>query len=298
MNTLIEQRSDTKDPDATNEASIGVISLKDLMTELQKMWDVSWYIDDDGYFRIEHEKFFYNGKTFGTKTVGIYLTDDSKYVAPDGDKYYIEDTQFYESGDIEKLKSETIKFTDEDTYEFRSEMNYITYDVVADLIITKEHNITLISTDVGKAINNPDDLMDDGFFFFNCEPKKDGYLQIISRERDPVSPEAPIWVANAAFSVKWLLHDYYGYGRSDKSGVLSVAGTYSGTWAVIATKPIYIQKDVTFLLNSADVVDVDKYIRTFLIKSDGGKYNADGSVIKIAHDLETDFIKCTLGYEL
>jgi len=55
-------------------------------------------------------------------------------------------------------------------------------------------------------------------------------------------------------------------------------------------------------LNNADSIDVNKYIATYLIKVDGAGTSStntvNGSIVEIEHDLETDFVTATLGYEL
>ncbi len=300
MNTLIEQRSDTKDPDATNKATEGKISMNDLMKDLQAMFDVMWYVDDAGDFRIEHRKFFYNGlKISGNKTVGIDLTSDSKYLDPYSDKLYIEDTQKF-SGQAERpIKSESIKFTDQETYEWWDSIYHLDYDVIDYEQAKKEHNVTKFSTDISKAINNPDAIEDEGFFMFNCEPESGGTAEIIARERDYTNPLTQSY-PNAGFSVKWLLHDYYEYGRSNKSGVLAMTtgSTTPSAYSVIASLPIYIQKDIIFLLNDDDSININEYIATYLVKYDGSKDTVNGNIVKIEHDLYDDYIKVSLGFEL
>ena len=297
--TLINQKTDTKDPDATNKATKGVITFNQLMSDLKAMFDVRWYIDGTDLI-IEHESWFYNGlaKSF-IKTAEINLTDDAKYTDAGSQKLFIEDTQNYISAKVEDVKSETIKFIDEDGIDFRSVFFKIEYDTLADKAMNKKHTVAFISTDVGKAINNPDDIENDGFYLFNCEESIGGVSSIIEREEDYTNTLTDN-IANAAFSVKWLLHDYYEYGRPDSSGTLSLpsGSTTSTPYAVQSTVPIYLQKDIVFLLNNADSIDINKYIATYLIKSDEVKYVVNGSIIEIEHDLETDFVTATLGYEL
>ena len=299
MNTLIEQRSDTKDPDATNKASVGKVSFKQMMNALSNMFDVEWYIDGTD-LRIEHRKFFYNGlRVAGNKSVGIDLTDYAKYYDMGADKYYLEDTQQFSPSDIDVVKQETIKFMDEDTVDFRSDLFYIEYDVITDLNAEKENNVTIFSTDVRMAINRPDDILDDGFFMFNCEALVGTTAQMITRPHDYTNPNT-VDIANAAFWVKWLLHDYYEYGRFNKSGTLRLetGSTTPTTYAVISSAPIFQQKDIVFLLNDDDEIDINKYIAVFLLKSDGSKRTIYGNIIKIEHNLYDDFVKVTLGFEL
>ena len=307
QNTLIEQNSDTKDPDAPDKATLGKISFSNLMEDLASMFNVRWYIDDDGYLRIEHEKFFYNGTSFTTKTVGIHLTDEAKYTDASSHKLYIEDTQDYVSADIEPNKSETIQFANgAKAPDFRDDLNYLSYTVIKSVVNIKKHIVGNLSTDIVKVRNFPEEISDDGFHIFNCwaaldpptDPKSFG---IVRKAHDYTLPNDT--VANAGFSPKWLLYAYYEYGRQDKSGELITDGDVSATpYEVLSTVPIYLQKDIVFLLNNADNIDINKYIATYLIKVDGAGTSStntvNGSIVEIEHDLETDFVTATLGYEL
>ena len=299
MNTLLEQRSDTKDPDATNEALIGVISLSNLMADLNRMFNVHWYLDGTD-FVIEHEKFFYQGLSIsGNKTIGIDLTDEAKYNDKGANQMYVSSTQKYESANLQRVKIETIIFEEKDTIDFRDDLFYLEYDVVVDVDSRREHRMEFISTDVGKAINDPSGLSDDGFYLFNCDSLIGTTGNILQKLESSVSAN-PFYIANSGFSVKWLLHDYYEYGRYNKTGVLiqDSGSTTPDEYAVLSTKPVYLQKDIVFLLNDADSIDINKYIATYLIKSNGFKYTVNGNIIAISHDLNDDFVTVTLGYEL
>jgi len=300
MNTLIEQNSDTKDIDATNKATKGLLSFKDIIDDLISMFDVKWYIDDDLNLRIEHRLFFYNGMSkTGYKDFEIDLTDVAKYTDETTQKLYIEDNQKYEGTTEELIRTETIEFITPLTYEFRDDMSYIEYDVLKGVATKRKHNVAVLATDLGKAINTPDNVDDDGFHIFNCEYIVGGTGYIITKPRQ--FDYLDFQIGNAGFGTKWLLRDYYEYGRQDKSGILHTnAGTfaYTGQYAVLSTAPIFFQKDIVFLLNNADNIDVNKYIATYLIKSDGSNYIVNGSIEEIEQDLNDDFVTATLGYEL
>jgi len=295
--TLINQNTDTKDPDATNKATKGVITFNKLMSDLKAMFDVRWYLDGTD-LRIEHKSWFYNGlKRDPPKTVKIDLTDTAKYTDEGTQQLYIENTQNYVSAKVESVNSETIKFINEDTNDFRAEFFKIDYETLSDKATNKEHMVAFMSTDVAKAINNADDIENDGFYLFNCEEADHVKESAIITREEIVGGDD---IANAAFSVKWLLHDYYEYGRPDKSGTLSQPSwsTTATAYAVLSTVPIYLQKDIVFLLNNADSIDVNKYIATYYIRYDGLNFAINGSIVEIEHDLETDFVTATLGYEL
>ena len=298
MHTLLQQNSDTKDPDATDKATKGLLSFKKLMDDLYSMFNVRWYIDGTDLI-IEHELFFYNGLSItGYKTPCIKLTDEAKYTDAGTQQLYIEDSQRYDGIKSSLIKTESISFLGAETPEFRDDLNYISYDVFKGVVTKKTHSVSTFATDLAKAINTPDDIDDDGFYLFNIQsiPIRTG--AVITQPR--LFNDSGFAIGNAGFGTKWLLHDYYEYGRQDKSGFLNLTGSIhpSSQYEVLSTVPIYIQKDIVFLLNNADNIDINRYIATYLIKSDGVNYTMNGSIIEIEHDLETDFVTATLGYEL
>lgn len=67
---LLMHISDAKRPDATEPASIGKVTLRDVLTNLKYLYNAWWYIDEDGHFRIEHISYF---KNFSYSPIGITL---------------------------------------------------------------------------------------------------------------------------------------------------------------------------------------------------------------------------------
>jgi hypothetical protein len=55
---LVLQKSDFINPTSTNEATKGLITWQDLIDEVCIIFNCGWYIDFDGYVRIEHAKYF------------------------------------------------------------------------------------------------------------------------------------------------------------------------------------------------------------------------------------------------
>lgn len=56
--TLMMHISEAKRPGRTNPATKGTIKLKDLLSELKKLFGAYWFIDENGKFRIEHISYF------------------------------------------------------------------------------------------------------------------------------------------------------------------------------------------------------------------------------------------------
>jgi len=293
MNTLIEQITDTKDPNATDKATIGKISFTNLMKDLKAMFNVRWLIEGTE-LRIEHEKYFYSGMNVsGVKTVGIDLTDATKYYDVGSGEMFVADTQNFIGAEIEKFKKETIKFPIGNG-DFASDLNYIEYDVIDTVSQINEITITSFMTDIPEIIKNPSDVGDDGFFMFNCTELRE-LIKLPEFFND-----TDYLIGNSGFSIKWLMHDYYEYGSQDKSGTQKYNGSIhpGDLFSVKSTKPVFIQKDIVFLLNNDDSIDINKYIASFLLKSDGTRDVINGEIINIEQDLYDDYIKVTLGFEL
>ena len=70
-NIVIHQTTDIKRPNATQQATNLNVSLKELLEALQVLFDVQCFIDENGFFRIEHVSYF-------DEQVGIDISD-SKY---------------------------------------------------------------------------------------------------------------------------------------------------------------------------------------------------------------------------
>lgn len=58
IDMLIAQKSDIIAYKSSEAATKGLYSLKNLLEDLRKMLNVYWYIDDNGYFKLEHLSFF------------------------------------------------------------------------------------------------------------------------------------------------------------------------------------------------------------------------------------------------
>jgi len=67
---LITHISDAKRPNSTNPAYIGMVTLKDVLNDLKKLYNAYWFIDDEDHFRIEHISYF---KNFSYVPAGITL---------------------------------------------------------------------------------------------------------------------------------------------------------------------------------------------------------------------------------
>ena len=106
---------------------------------------------------------------------------------------------------------------------------------------------------------------------FNCGTITVNRGEVITIVKDYTNLSS-VYTPNAGFSVKWLLYNWYKYGRLSNNGVLvmPVGSTIDdAAFAVLSTISQYSQKDISFLLNDADPVEINQYIATYRIKYSG-----------------------------
>ena len=314
MNALIEQKSDAKDPDATNKASIGVITWKKLMQSLMDMFNVRWFIDSDGYLRIEHIKYFKNGhrSADGTPSVCVDLSDVLKYKDPYTDEGYFNDTQRYEWMKQTRPISEYWSFMEEYNVEHRSDFNYIKYsEIIATQMTKKERNIINFTTDIRYIMARPEKIGDDGFVLYDCSTlgEDEGNIRSLIKYLYPgqLEEEQPYY-PNAAFGQEHLIPDYWYYDRPYIRGTLylhNVAQNGGNETDFYDAEKQLLQKDIMFLLNNSDTFDITKYIRSYryersLTGSDpSGRFDLvedEGEIISAKLDLETGYYTVSIAY--
>ena len=67
--------SDAKRPGATNPATVGTVTLKSVLEDLKKMYNAYWFLDEEGFIRIEHFSFFPN-RSYTAPAITLDLTAD------------------------------------------------------------------------------------------------------------------------------------------------------------------------------------------------------------------------------
>lgn len=313
MNILVEQKSDAKDPDATNAASIGIITFKDLMNRLMDMFNVRWFIDDDGYLRIEHIKFFQNGfsSTDGTPTVCVDLSDVLKYKDQYTDEGFFNDTQRYEWSSQERPITEYWKFMEEHHTEHRYDMNYLKYDETIATGVKKERNIMKITTDIRYIMARPEDIADEGFVFYDCDSVSGGVGNIRSLMKylfyGQLEEDQP-YFPNAAFGQEHLIPDYWYYDRPYIRALVYLHALKQNDdleYDFESAEKQLLQKDIIFLLNVSDTFDIKKYIRSYryersLTGTDPNSHfnlvKDEAEIITAKLDLETGYYTVTIAY--
>ncbi len=324
--TLVEQKSDAKDPDATGKATIGKFTFKDLMKVLTNMFNVRWYIDDDDHLVIEHISYFKNGFAIHPPTQQsscVDLTKTSKYTEVFSGIPYYKGIQDYEWLTVDRPPIETWKFMEEHHSEHRSDFNYIKYDPEVSTTATKkERQVMNVTTDMRYIMARPDDISDDGFVFYNCSNFYDvtdendvtyHYGNIISlikygqTEGSSIGADRNTYLPNAGFGQEHLIPDYWYWDRPYISGKLYLHNpSYGGAKITFndAEKQL-IQKKITFLLHSSDTFDIQKYLRTYRYEfsNSGDNPNArfnkvadSGEIVKAELDLATGYYTVDVAF--
>lgn len=140
---MIAQKSDTIDPGATQQATLGMLSFNELMEILYGMFNVWWYIDSAGYFRIEHASFF-------AKAVGAIDLTNPAYTNKYTQNLWIFRTNKYSFTKDKMPGLERWTFMEQHYEDFIGEP--ITYDRILSNTrieqIEKEYRILNVTTDI------------------------------------------------------------------------------------------------------------------------------------------------------
>lgn len=105
-NAAFTHLSDVVEPNASNVATNGPITLKALLEQLRIRHNVFWDIDENGYFRLEHRQFYDLGGSYTVPDLNA-LQDFSRYGTPSTYKYIKDD--MYTSEQIENTLNDGLQ---------------------------------------------------------------------------------------------------------------------------------------------------------------------------------------------
>lgn len=181
------------------EIDVITVSFKDVMDILKTKLRMFWYIDSDGFFRIEHEKFF------ADFTAQIDLTS-SAYDAyrPEVDRrvYNYEKSNIYSQITYLESNEVTAEWLDKVT----------NFDIIKTTPNTIDITPPHLSTDVASIIGNTD-AVGSGLFLAHCLP--DVNSPFIDFAESQLT--ADLYIMNGNLSWAWLRNNYYGYfAEADK----------------------------------------------------------------------------------
>ena len=140
----------------TDNADTHELSLRDLMDMLRVKLRTFWYIDSDGYFRIEHQRYFREW----TSQINLITSAYTKF-KPEVDNHLYD----YHKDNI--VNTIICREQNEGNEEF------IAHPIYYDIIKTTTNSISIaapkISTDAGWIVENADDADPSGFILMQCD---------------------------------------------------------------------------------------------------------------------------------
>lgn len=150
-NILIAQKTDIISYKSSEAASKGLYSLKNLLEDLRNIFNVYWYIDANGKFKIEHLSFF--------GSVGTFDLTTNDY------ERWVRGTRGFEFDKTKMPKYEKLKFSEGNTDDFLTSV--IEYSGACvnsrEGEDSKETVISRITTDIQGLMINAGSVGNDGF---------------------------------------------------------------------------------------------------------------------------------------
>ncbi len=258
---LVLQKSDFLTPDSSNAATKGLITFKNLIADVCTLFNMGWYIDADGYLRIEHRKYF---EAYQLQN-SIDLTGER---ANNGQR-------LYEYDKTNLPQKETWAWMDEVSDDFNGYP--ITYDpnCTDETQADKSYRIENFTTDVDYMQAGPSEISSEGFVLI----ARSGTDAI-----QATSPVSGLVINNGPLAQVTLQPAYYKWGRVLIDGVMNGDATaFDSALHLRKTKNLILKgccQDFTFENSYAitpsgncliERVEQDplKNIYTFNLKTDG-----------------------------
>ena len=186
-------------------------ALKDIMFLLKKL-RMYWFIDDDGHFRIEHERYFREFTVQADLTSVTYAPDKPEV---DQRVYRYERTDSYNQLNYSEQNQEH-----EDWIAFP-----VNFPVLQTSKSTKDISFAELSTDYEYVRDNPGTASSTGLMLLRTIPMDTDYL--IDIDQSTITPAN--YYANAKLSWAWLFANYYNYFAEAETGTINngIAHTYT-----------------------------------------------------------------------
>jgi len=241
------------------------LSLNDIMSQLREVFQVYWFIDADGKFRVEHEKYF------------VKQVDDSTPIVLDTEDEIDSLTFKYNKSGI--ASTEQFSWSQSANQDFVGRnILYNNFETTNNII---EHSANYITTDIKYVVENIDDASNSGLGLYQCNIVTgiagDDLYEIAIAAGALSSAD----VSNAAFSWANLHEKYWSWSRMSENATLNAVAT-----TLLSSIRFLEQDNVHFFYSTA--IDPYTMITTQL---------TGGAPIEIQRDLETDFVTLILGYD-
>lgn len=243
------------------------LSFNDIMGQLREMFQVYWFMDADGKFRVEHEMYFVRQVDDSTPI------DLSNYPTSEVDAREFK----YNKGRL--ASTETFQWAQSHNEDFVG--NDIIYNNFETIDNSKDHSLNYITTDIKYVIDNLEEASNNGLGLYQCNILT-GITGVDIYEINISTGElSAAAISNAAFS--WAnLHDkYWSWSR------MAEDATVNGGAETMDSSIRFLEQDnVRFFYSTA--IDPFTLITATL---------TGGAPIEIKRDLETDYVQIILGFD-
>jgi len=240
-NIVIFQKSDVKRPTATQAATVGTWTLKDIFSTLKEHFNVQWRFQN-GNFRIEHVSYF-------TTTSGLNLTSGSNAQLITGFNRYSYDNSKMADQERWQFMENTSPAFQGAPLTYGSCLDYSTADEIV-------RDLGRVNNDVEYIQANTDQIDDDGFVLVNAYATSGGDYYINTFF-------VPTWgqYKNGHMAIPSLLSAYHTYERLLPTGTLNGSVVAFDTWERRKK-----QTEVTIKMSRADykAFDAGQLIKTGL----------------------------------
>lgn len=263
-NLIIFQKSDIVVGSPSEFARVGMLSLKDLFSDMSTMLNAAWYVDE-----INQKLVFEHISDVVDMTVGIDLTTYQGGIWANKKNTYSYDESEIPQRELYKFPNPTL------TLDFTGYPIEYDIDKVNDKDI--ENRLQRIETEIVRIFGNENEGLDGFVLVSEASVLQDDFFDTDGAISGYFIPNAPLSWGN-------LHRDYHSYYRRYPTGTLNNTPT-----TFDSTQPVQRQERVRF--NWCDFNDFNplQRIRTHL---------GDGVVQSAKYNLQQRTLSCTLKFEL
>jgi hypothetical protein len=225
-NYLWLARTDSFTADKEDSIDMSLQNLMDILKQKMPLW---WFIDEDGHFRIEHERYFREYTPQADLTSVTYA----------GDKPEV-DHKVYNYTLNESVSQ--ITFSENNKYNPDWIASDILFPVINTSKETRDVNISLLTTDIKYVRDNPFNASSSGVMLLKCKPM--GAYHII--EIDQSTEDTANYFPNARLGWYYLHANYFDYFAEAESGTVN-----GGAFTFTHVKEFLKQNKVKFRMTAS-----------------------------------------------
>ena len=241
------------------------LSFNDIMAQLRDMLQIHWFIDADGKFRVEHEKYF------------VKQVDDSTPIVL-GPPSEVDAREM-------SYNKERIASREQFTWAQASHEDFVGNDIIYNNFETTnnaiEYAVNYITTDISYVIDNINDASNSGLAMYQCNVLT-GITGVDLYEINILTGAlSATAISNAAFSWANLHEKYWSWSRMSENATVN-----GGATAMASSVRFLEQANVRFFYATA----IDPY--TMITATLTG-----AAPLEIKRDLETDYVELHIGFD-